>query len=121
MTLSTLFLLPPEFDADGRREYCPECAEIWGVLHYFPAIREALDIQYQDIAHPRAGLVAMLGEGRWNCPTLALANDAPGAKGVAVKHSNGVLYLDNARDIGRYFAIVHGTPVPRGSQPQQPV
>jgi hypothetical protein len=115
ITRSTLFLLPPAFDDHNRREYCPECAEIWGLIQYFPAIIETLDIQRQGIAHPRPALVALLGEGRWNCPTLVLASDAPDAEGVTTKSSNGVRYIDNARDIGRYFAVVLGTPVPRGS------
>lgn len=110
-----LFLLPPGFLDDGRREFCPECAQIWGVLHYFPAIKEALDIRYETLAHPRAGIVGELGEGRWNCPTLVLADDAPDAEEMAAKSANGRRYLDSARDIARYFAAVYGTPHPRGS------
>ncbi len=75
---------------------------------------ETLDIQRQGIAYPRPALVALLGEGRWNCPTLAVASNAPDAEGVTIKRSNGVLYIDNACDIGRYFAVVLGRPVPRG-------
>ena len=114
MTRDTLFLLPPGFLDNGRREFCPECAEIWGFLHYFPAIRETLDIRYEEIAHPRAGLVALLGEGRWNCPTLVLAPDAPYMDHQDVKISNGRSYLGSARAIARYYALRFGTPVPRG-------
>jgi len=28
----TLFLLPAGFADNDRREYCPECAEMWGLL-----------------------------------------------------------------------------------------
>ena len=76
MTQDILFLLAPGFEDKGRREFCPECAEVWGVLHYFPAIKEALDIRYQPLGHPRPGLVEMLGDGDWNCPTLILAENA---------------------------------------------
>ena len=109
-----LFLLAPGFLDEGRREFCPECAEMWGFLHYYPAIRDALDIRYQALAHPRAGIVALLGDGRWNCPTLVLSEDAPGADGVDMKTANGRRFLGNSRDIARYFAQVHGTPYPRG-------
>ena len=109
-----LFLLAPGFTDNNRREYCPECAEIWGVLHYFPAIREALDIRTETLAHPRAGIVALLGDGRWNCPTLVFDSDAPDPGGVA-SASNGARYFGSARLIGRYFAARYGTPVPRGS------
>lgn len=116
MNRSILFLLPPGFIGEsGSREYCPECAEMWGFLHYFPAIRDALDIRFEAIGHPRAGLAALLGDGRWNCPTLILGEDAPHTDHPAVKTANGRPYIDSARGIARYFAIVHGTPVPRGS------
>jgi hypothetical protein len=109
-----LFLLAPGFEAGGRREYCPECAELWGVLSYYPAIKEALEIVYQPIDHPRAALVALLGEGHWNCPTLVLAGDAETGE-ANVKDANGHRYIDNARDIGKYFSRRFGTPFPRGS------
>ncbi|MGB3455348.1 MAG: DUF3088 family protein [Litorimonas sp.] len=107
----TLYLLPPGFEDRGERQYCPECAEIWGVLAYYPAIRETLDIVYVDVAHPRAPLVARLGEGSWNAPTLVLGKAAPDGPGV--KRANNERYLDSARDIGRYWASLHGIAVPR--------
>ena len=110
-----LFLLAPGFIDNDRREYCPECAEVWGVLNYFPAIREALEISYQPIAHPRPGLVAMLGEGLWNCPTLILAAGADVGPLAQAREANGRRFLGNARDIGLYFAHLYGAPVPRGS------
>ncbi len=115
MARDALFLLPPGFLDGGRREFCPECAELWGFLHYFPAIRETLDICYEDIAHPRAGLSALLGAGRWNCPTLVLAPDAPHQDFSEIGRANGRAYLGSARAIARYCALRFGTPVPRGS------
>ena len=114
MTRDTLFLLPPGFLANGRREFCPECAELWGFLGYYPTIRETLDIRYQEIAHPREGLVAMLGEGRWNCPTLVLGPDAPHQEFPEIGRANGRAYLGSARAIARYYAVRFGTPLPRG-------
>jgi hypothetical protein len=115
LSRSILFLLPPGFIDGGRRAFCPECAEMWGFLHYFPAIREAVDIRYEGIGHPRAGLVALLGEGRWNCPTLVLAADAPDPDHPDMKLANGRRYIDSARGVARYFAGLYGTPVPRSS------
>lgn len=108
-----LFLLPPGFEDNERREFCPECAEMWGVLHYYPAIKEAVDIRYVGISHPRDPICEVLGEGRWNAPTLILSPtheelvDAARAKGVA--------YLGSAREIAKYFAVRFGIAVPRGS------
>lgn len=114
MTRDILFLLPPGFEDNGRREYCPECAEMWGLLAYFPAIRESVEIVYQSIAHPRAGLVELLGEGRWNCPTLVLADQSFHTEDAVIKTVNGRRFIDSARMIGRYYAARYGMPTPRG-------
>ena len=110
-----LFLLAPGFADNDRREYCPECAEMWGLLSYFPAIKETVEIRYETITHPRAGLVEMLGEGRHNCPTLVMHKRQPIPNGVAVKLSDNYLYIPSARGIGVYFSKLYGTPMPRGS------
>ena len=120
MSKDILFLLAPGFEADAgngvmRREYCPECAEIWGVLSYFPAIRAALDIRYQPLARPRPQIVALIGPENQNCPTLILSKEANAGPYAHVKTANGVRFLDNARDIAKYFAHRYGTPFPRGS------
>jgi len=114
MTRDVLFLLPPGFLDNGRREFCPECAELWGFLAWHPAILQSLEVRYEGIAHPRAGIAALLGEGRWNCPTLVLAADAPHRDFPAVSRTNRRECLGNARDIVRYYALRFGTPVPRG-------
>jgi len=108
-----LFLLPPGFEDNDRREFCPECAELWGVLSYYPAIKEALEIRYVGIEHPRAPICDELGEGRWNAPTLILAPSNVGLVPASV--ANQQSYLGSAREIAKYFAVRFGTAVPRGS------
>ncbi len=115
MERDNLFLLPPGFEDNNRREYCPECAEMWGLLHYYPAIRESLEVRYQPIAQPRPGIISLLGEGNWNCPTLVLAQENFLTDEALIKEANGRRYLDRARDIGRYYAARFGTAIPRGS------
>jgi len=115
MARDVLFLLAPGFKDSHRREFCPECAEIWGVLSYFPAIKEALEIRYQPIARPRTEMISLLGEDNQNCPTLVLAEGVDAVPDAAVHSANGVNFLDNARDIAKYFAHRYGTPFPRGS------
>lgn len=109
----SLFLLPPGFEDNNRREFCPECAEMWGVLHYYPAIKEALDIRYVGISHPRGPICEILGDGRWNAPTLILSST--NADLVDALSVNGVAYLGSAREISKYFAVRFGIAVPRGS------
>ncbi|HFB55533.1 MAG TPA: DUF3088 family protein [Hellea balneolensis] len=108
-----LYLLAPGFEDHDRREYCPECAEMWGVLNYFPAIKEALEICYQPIARPRADLVKKLGDDNQNCPTLIFPKGYDIPDGVRVHEANGYVFLNNARAIGYYFSYAYGTPVPR--------
>ena len=115
MSKDTLFLLAPGFMDDKRREYCPECAEIWGVLSYFPAIRPSIEIHYQPIARPREGMIGLLGEQNQNCPTLALHPDSPHFESCGIQASGSYAFIDNARDIGRYYALRYGIPFPRGS------
>lgn len=115
MTKNTLFLLPPGFFDNERREYCPECAELWGLLSYFPAIKESVDIEYMPIHRPRPAMVELLGEKNQNCPTLVLAEGSPDYEGVNIYTKNGVRFINNARDIGKYYSQRFGTPVPRGS------
>ncbi|KJS34689.1 MAG: hypothetical protein VR74_19095 [Hyphomonas sp. BRH_c22] len=114
MPKDVLFLLPPGFEGNDRREFCPECAEIWGVLGYFPSIRDALDIVHVGLEHPRTEIVAMLGEGRYNAPTLVLHPDTPVGQDVNVEEANGLRYLASARSIAHHFSHRYGTPFPRG-------
>jgi Protein of unknown function (DUF3088) len=109
-----LFILPPGFEDGGRREFCPECAELWGVISWYPALRETLELVYVDLAHPRAEITALLGEGRHNAPTLVLHPDSARDPGLAYSAAGGLFYLPSARLIARHFAFRHGTPVPRG-------
>ncbi|MFN7179642.1 DUF3088 family protein [Hyphomonas sp.] len=115
MPRDTLFLLPPGFAANGRREFCPECAELWGLLSWFPALKETLRIVYVGIDQPRAEITALLGPGHFNAPTLVLAEKSQRADGVPYSEANGHTYLPSARLIARHFAGLHGTPQPRGS------
>lgn len=115
MSKDILFLLPPGFEDNDRREFCPECAELWGVLHYFPAIKEALEIRYVGITHPRSPICELLGEGQWNAPTLVFAEPEDLPATIRVQTDNGQNHLGSARDIAKYFAFKYGTPMPRGS------
>ena len=109
-----LFPLPPGFVANDQREFCPECAEIWGVLAWYPAIKEGLDLRYVGLAQPRQEICAFLGEGSWNAPTLICGAQSTQPAGVRFQTRNGFSYLDTAREMAVYFAALYGTPRPRG-------
>lgn len=115
MQKDTLFLLPPGFDDNNRREYCPECAEMWGLLSWFPAIKESLDIIYVSIEKPRAAMSAVLGDKNQNAPTLLLTVHSPDFEDCGIMRYRGQRFINNAKDIGKYYAKRYGTPIPRGS------
>ncbi len=117
MTRDILYLLPPGFADNDRREYCPECAEIWGVLAYYPAIKESVEMIYQPIAKPREDLVKLLGDKNQNCPTLVLSAGSPEFDNCGIMTMRGERFINNARDIGRYWSQRYGTAVPRGTGP----
>ena len=117
MTRDALYLLPPGFADNDRREYCPECAEIWGVLAYYPAIKDAIEVIYQPIAKPRPDLVARIGDKNQNCPTLVLSADSPFFENCGIMTRRGERFINNARDIGRYWAQRYGAAIPRGTGP----
>jgi hypothetical protein len=110
-----LFVLPPGFEANDRFEYCPECAEIWGLLNYYPGLMPSLEISFIGIDHPRIELTDVLGPGKHNAPTLILADGAPRTSDAEIKTANGHAYIDSARQIGVYFSERYGTARPRGT------
>ena len=119
MQKDILFLLAPGFiapevEGNSHREYCPECAEIWGLIHYFPAIKESVNIVYQTIQKPRKEIACLLGEEHQNCPTLILLDGSPVFTNCGMQVNQGKTFINNARDIGRYYAHRFGTPHPRG-------
>ncbi len=104
-----LFLLPADFDDRGAPWYCRECAEVRGLLAYYPQLADRLDVRVMDYPRPRATMVEMLGEAHQNCPTLVIADDARELPGhITVGTSNGRRFVDNAKAIGEYLAAAYG-------------
>lgn len=114
MSRDTLYLLAPGFLSEGRREYCPECAELWGVLSYYPSIKDSAEIVHVPIDKPRAVMAARLGDKNQNAPTLVLHDDSPSFEDCGIMTWRGQRFINNARDIGLYWAARYGTAKPRG-------
>ena len=111
----TLFTLAPGFEDNGRREYCPECSEVSGLLASFPFIKDAISVVHVTIQHPRTAITDVLGDGNFNAPTLILAGDTELPDGLEAKRANGRLYLDSAALIAQLWHARYGTPLRRGS------
>ncbi|MEO0883371.1 MAG: DUF3088 family protein [Pseudomonadota bacterium] len=114
MSRDILFVLPPGFADNDRREFCPECAELAGLLSYYPFIRDALDIRHIGIKHPREPITEMLGHGNYNAPTLVLAEGTDLPTQIAGKTANGWRYLDSISMISAFFSGRYGLPNRRG-------
>jgi hypothetical protein len=114
MLHDTLFILPMSFASEGQNQFCPECAELWGLISWFPDLKASLEIVHVEIDHPRPAISALLGEGRHNAPTLVLGADSERVRGLSYAEANGHIYLPSARLIARHFAAIRGTPSPRG-------
>jgi hypothetical protein len=114
MLRDTLFILPMSFVSEGQNQFCPECAELWGLISWFPVLKASLEIVHVEIDHPRPAITAVLGEGRHNAPTLVLGAGSERVRGLTYAEANGHAYLGSARLIARHFAAIHGTPNPRG-------
>ncbi|MBI5774123.1 MAG: DUF3088 domain-containing protein [Verrucomicrobia bacterium] len=107
--IDILFLLQHDFaDGPGAPYYCPECAQINGVLHYYPKLRHWLEVRYVDFPRPRADIIALIGEANQSCPVLVLAGRAPAnVQGVKIGEHKGRQFVSGATDIGNYLSQVH--------------
>ena len=106
----TLFLLAHDFaDGPGAPYYCPECALISGVLHYYPQLRHVLDVRYVAYPRPRPAIVALVGEANQGCPVMVRGAGAPASvQGVTIGPHGERRFVSGAADIGRYLAAVYG-------------
>ncbi|MBI5691223.1 MAG: DUF3088 family protein [Verrucomicrobia bacterium] len=112
-THDQLFLLTPNF-ADGRVGtgifHCPECAQVEGLLSYYPYLRGRVDVHYVDFARPRAEIVPLVGAENQSCPLLVLAGRPPEGMAVRQHDASGRWFVAGAPAIAAYLAAVHGIP-----------
>lgn len=109
-----LFLLKEDFaDGAGAPYYCPDCAQITGVLSYFPKLRHHLDVRYVDFARPRKEIVSLLSEQHQGCPVLIL-DQPPGMDALAyiTGQVNGKSFISGAKAIASYWSYKYGTSRP---------
>lgn len=113
MTRDQLYLLKPNFQDHEKAFYCPGCAEMIGLLEYYPALKPGIEIHCVDFARPRPELVSLLGEANQSCPVLVLATVPQNLPAhLKVQHANGHSFVAGPREIGEYLAHVHSIGVP---------
>jgi hypothetical protein len=99
MMKPVLYLLLP---AEERRMFCPESALLEGVLTYYPAINQAVEVRRIGLPRPRPELVELLGEENQSAPVLVFPKtmDVPGA----ARTPSGLSFLGGPAAIVSYFA-----------------
>jgi Protein of unknown function (DUF3088) len=106
MDKDILFLLTGAFDADGSGPwFCPDCAPIEGILTYFPALKDRLDIRYVDFPRPRLAMTALVGEAHQGCPTLLTRMRPESVDALLV---SGWYVVADAEPIARYLRERYG-------------
>ena len=110
MTDRLLLLNPDWRDDEGGPWFCPAGAFIEGVLAFYPALRDQLDIVYLDHARPRLPVIDLVGEDHQSCPILVLdgAFDWPEAQTSA---ATGRRFLQDGAIIP-YLAARYGIALP---------
>lgn len=107
-----LYLLRPGFfKGTSGPCYCPDSASVEGMLGFFPALRELVDIHYLEFPKPRDPLIKALGNGRQSLPVLIVAADrAAKCPGVAARNANSRYYIDDQREIRLYLSWQYNLP-----------
>ncbi len=84
-----------------------------GLLEFYPALKEHLEVRYLDFPRPRPELVELLGEENQSCPVLVL-EDAPNSppSTLALQLAKELWFVEGADAIANYLAQVHGTGIP---------
>lgn len=114
MKRDRLYLLKPHFMDQGRGPYfCPGCAQMVGLVGFYPALKEQLEVRYLDFPRPRAELVELLGEENQSCPLLVL-KEAPAdpPPSLPLQQARGHWFVEGADEISRYLAYARGIGIP---------
>ena len=113
MKRDQLYLLKPDFHDQGKTYYCPDCAEMIGLLQFYPALKQRVDVHYVDFPRPRPELAPLLGEENQSCPVLVLKSVPSNLSSpLAVRRAKGHAFVEGAREIAEYFAHMQGTGIP---------
>jgi hypothetical protein len=116
MKKDQLFLLMPAFDDDtqpGGPFHCEDCAQIEGLLSYFPRLRDTIDVHYVPFSRPRQPLIDLLGNEHQNCPMIVVGEDTVVSSPVlATSAATGRRFCTAVKDVTQYLMAAHGVSAP---------
>ena len=114
MNRDQLYLLKPNFFDKGKGPFfCLGCAQMVGLLDFYPMLKHRLKVQYVGFPRPRPELVGLLGEENQSCPVLVLGTIPTGLpSNLKVQSANGHAFVEGANEIAEYLAHAHGIGIP---------
>jgi len=93
--------------------FCLGCAQMLGLLEFYPMLKQKLEVRYLDFTRPRPELVDLLGEENQSCPVLVLKNPPAGSPAfVPIQKEKEHWCIEGADEIARYLAHVYGVGIP---------
>ena len=98
----------------GRGPYfCPGCAQMVGLLEFYPALKRLLEVRWLDFLRPRPELIDLLGEEHQSCPVLVLKDTPKGQPSkIALQEARGRWFFEGANEIATYLAHARGIAIP---------
>ncbi len=114
MNQDRLYLLKPDFmDQSAGPYFCPGCAQMVGLLEFYPALKQHLQIRWLDFPRPRPELIELLGEEKQSCPVLVL-KEGPlvDPTHLHLQHARGRWFIEGANEIANYLARAHRIGIP---------
>jgi hypothetical protein len=107
-----LYLLKPNFLDQGKAYFCPGCAQVEGMLSFYPTLREKIEVFYIEFPRPRPSLVVEIGEDNQGCPKLVLGGEYHVPQKVTVEEAKGRCFIAAPLEICRYLASAYGVGEP---------
>jgi hypothetical protein len=112
-----LFLLKPGFeDGDSTRYYCPDSAQVEGILSFYPRLRLEMDVTYLKFPRPRQAIVDLIGEENQSAPVLVVGDAAAIPKQLKPGNAKGRSFFAGEEAIAEYLAVRYGIGWPHGKQ-----
>jgi hypothetical protein len=114
MKKDQLYLIKPNFlDRENQVFFCPGCAQMIGLLEYYPALKQSVEVHLVDFQRPRPALSGLLGEENQSCPVLVLKSEPQNRPAkINVQQANGYFFVEGADEIATCLAHAYSTGLP---------
>jgi len=113
-----LFLLKPGFEdgGDGKQYYCPDSAQVEGILSFYPRLRLEMDVTYLKFPRPRQAIVDLIGQENQSAPVLVVGDAAAIPKQLKPSAAKGRSFFAGEEAIAEYLALRYEIGWPHGKK-----